>query len=180
MTQPAGPASRDNDEGDALRTLSRAIDLQQRGKLDDAERTYASLLARNDRDPTILVNAGLLSLARGDVAQSIARLSAAVELVPSNPIAHGNLGLSLVQAGRFDEALAALDRAIALKPDFAHAHNHRGIALVRLERRAEARQAFARALQLLPAYAEAARNLANLDKHEGNVAAARDAIDGTT
>ena len=78
MAQRPSPSSGDDEDGSALRALARAIDLQQRGRLDDAEREYASLLSRNGRDPTVLVNAGALALARGDVDASIARLSAAV------------------------------------------------------------------------------------------------------
>ena len=176
MAQRPSPSSGDDDDGNALRALARAIDLQQRGRLDDAEREYAALLARNDRDATVLINAGVLALARGDVDSSIARLTAAAARVPANAIAHGNLGYALLHAHRYDEALAALDRAIALKPDFAHAHNNRGIALLRLKRRNDARQAFARALEILPAYAEAALNLGELENHDGNAKAARDAF----
>src|SRR5688572_17224673 len=139
MVQRPSPTSGDDDDGSALQALARAIDLHQRGRLDDAEREYASLLARNAHDPTVLINAGVLALARGNVDASIERLNAATAVVPANAIAQGNLGFALIHAHRYDDALAALDRAIGLKPDFAQAHNNRGIALLRLRRRADAR-----------------------------------------
>ena len=176
MAQRPAPPTADDVDGSALEALARAIDLQQRGRLDDAEREYASLLSRNARDPTVLINAGVLALARGDVDASIARTSAATALVPANAIAHANLGYALIHAHRYDAALAALDRAVALKPDFAQAHNNRGIALLRLKRRTQAREAFARALDLLPAYVEAALNLGELENQDGRAAAARDAF----
>jgi Flp pilus assembly protein TadD len=165
----------DRSEGAVLRAIARAIELQQRGRLDDAEAIYARLLARHERDPTILINGGALALARGDVATSVARLDRAVALVPANAVAQANLGFALIHAGRFADALAALDRAVALKPDFAQAHNSRGIALMRMKRRDEARRAFEQALALRPRHAEAALNLGELANQEGDTALARSA-----
>lgn len=163
------------DDGATLRAIARAIELQQKGRLDDAESAYARLLAQDDKDPTILVNAGVLALGRGDVSTALARLERAIGFAPSNAVAHGNLGFALIRAGRAADALAALDRAIALKADFAQAHNNRGIALVRLARREEARRAFEQALALLPGYAEAAQNLGEIANRAGDSEAARSA-----
>jgi len=162
--------------GAALRALARAVELTQSGRLDDAEAVYAKLLAQAPRDPTVLINGGVLALSRGDVAGALARLARAVEVVPGNAIAHGNLGFALLAAGRASDALAALERAVAIKPDFAQAHNNRGIALERLGRRAEARAAFERALAIAPAYTDAATNLGELANREGDAAAARAAF----
>jgi len=180
MARPPAPLLDDDADGGALKALARAIDLQQRGRLDEAEREYAALLARNARDVTVLINAGVLALTRGDIQASVERLSAATALVPANAIAQGNLGFALIHANRLDDALRALDRAVALKPDFAQVHNSRGIALVRLKRRGEAREAFARALEILPAYVEAALNLGDLENQEGNARAARAAFERVT
>ena len=134
---------------------------------------YATLLAKSDRDPTVLINAGVLALARGDLSASVARLQRAVALVPANAVAHGNLGLALIQAERAADALVALDRAVALKPDFAQAHNHRGIALMRMKRpRRRTGVHSNRRLTLLPAYAEAAINLGELANQDGDTQAA--------
>jgi Flp pilus assembly protein TadD len=179
MSNGSGPAApRDvRDDGDALRAIARAVELQQRGRLDDAEAVYARLLARDDSDPTVLVNAGVLALTRGDVPTAVARLQRAVTLVPANAVAQGNLGFALIHAGRPADALATLDRAIVLKPDFAQAHNNRGIALDRLKRRDDAKRAFEQALELLPAYTEAAINLGELANQDGDAKVARAAFE---
>jgi len=173
VPRPAPP----RDETEALRAIARAIELQRAGRLDDAEGVYASLLARDDRDATVLVNAGVLALARNDVTTSVGRLTRAVEIAPNNAVARANLGFALIRAGRDAEALASLDRAVALKPDFAQAHNNRGIALVRLKRREDAIAAFTRALGLLPAYADAAINLGELRNRAGDTTRAREAFE---
>ena len=164
------------DPGTLLKALARAMDLQQRGRLDEAEAVYATLLADAPQDVTALVNAGVLAIARGDVERALARLAKAVALVPANAVAQANLGFALIRAGRPREALEALDRAIARKPDFAQAHSNRGIALVHLRRHEDARDAFARALAALPAFAEAAVNLGELCNRQGDTAAAREAF----
>ena len=172
------PATRDErDDGDTLRAIARAVDLQQKGRLEDAEAVYAKLLAGDARDPTVLINAGALALARGDVAGAVARLERAVSVVPANAVAHGNLGFAMIHAGRPLEALAALDRAVLLKPDFAQAHNNRGIALARMKRRDDARRAFERSLALVPGYLEAAINLGELANQAGDPSAARGAYE---
>lgn len=169
MPDPADP-------GATLKALARAMDLQQRGRLDEAESVYAKLLASDPHDPTALVNGGALAMARGDAATAVARLERAVETVPANAVAHANLGFALIRVGRTEEALRALDRAVARNPGFAQAHNNRGIALTRLRRAGDARAAFARALELAPAFAEAAVNLGELCNRGDDTNAARAAF----
>ena len=147
------------DAADDLALLGRAFELQQAGKLAEAEALYAQVLAASPDDPTALVNAGAVALARGDFEVAIARFERVVRLAPNNVPARSNLGFAQIRAGRDDEALATLDRAVALKSDFAQAHNNRGIALARLGRPADAIAAFERALALDPRNVEAALNL---------------------
>lgn len=147
------------DTADELVLLGRAFELQQAGRLPEAEALYAQVLAANPDDPTALVNAGAVALARGDFRLAIARFERVVRLAPRNAVARSNLGFALIRAGHDSEALAALDRAVALNGDFAQAHNNRGIALARLGRTAEAIAAFERALRIDPRYVEAALNL---------------------
>ena len=147
------------DTADQLVLLGRAFELQQAGRLPEAEALYAQVLAANPDDATALVNAGAVALARGDLALAIARSERVVRLAPRNAPARNNLGFALIHAGRDSEALAVLDQAIALNGDYAQAHNNRGIALVRLGRGADGIAAFERALLIEPRYGEAALNL---------------------
>lgn len=165
------------DAPDERVALSRAFELQQAGRLADAEVLYAQVLARAPDDTTALVNGGALAVARGDLQLAIARFERVVRMAPANAAAQSNLGFALLRAGRDDEALAALDRAIALLPDYAQAHNNRGIALLRLRRPDDALAAFERAATLDPRFAEAALNLGeqyNLAGEGGKAAAAYD------
>jgi len=165
------------DAPDDLVLLGRAFELQQAGRLAEAEALYAQVLAANPDDPTALVNAGAVALARGDFGLAIARFEHVVRLAPRNAPARSNLGFALIRAGRDSEALAVLDRAVALNGTFAQAHNNRGIALARLGRPAEAITAFERALQLDPRSAEAALNLGDQCNNAGDAERAAAAFD---
>ena len=165
------------DAADELVLLGRAFELQQAGRLPEAEALYAQVLAANPDDPTALVNAGAVALARGDYGLAIARFERVVRLAPSNAPARSNLGFALIRAGRDSEALAVLDRAVALNGNFAQAHNNRGIALARLDRMAEAMIAFERALSLDPQYLEAALNLGDQCNNAGDADRAAIAFD---
>ncbi len=163
--------------GAALGLLARAFDLQQRGRLDEAESLYEQALAADPDDVTALVNAGAVALARGEPSQAVLRLAHAVQVAPRNAVAHDNLGLALLHVNRAEDALSACDRAVALQSRLATAHNHRGIALARLRRHAEARAAFAQALALDPRLTLAALNLGEQANHAGDGAAAAAAYD---
>ncbi len=166
-----------DDAADALVLLARAFELQQAGRLADAEAAYATILARTPDDPTALVNAGAVAFARGEYPLAVARFERVLRRAPANALVLANLGMALIGADRAGDALVALERAIAAKPTLAQAHNNRGIALVRLGRAADAIAAFERALELEPRYLEAALNLGEQCNAAGDAPRARAAFD---
>jgi Flp pilus assembly protein TadD len=109
------------DTGSPLAALAEAIALQQAGRLDAAEAVYARLLARDGRDAVVLINAGVLALARGDHAAAVRRLEQAVAIVPANAVAHAHLAAALRAAGRGDAAARSYERVLALRPGDAAA-----------------------------------------------------------
>ena len=124
LPSPAVSTLSRRDDGATLRAIARAIELQQQGRLDDAEAAYARLLAEDDEDPTVLVNAGMLALARGEVSTALARLERAIGFAPSNAIAHNSRGLALVRLGRREEAQRAFQQALALLPAYPEAERN--------------------------------------------------------
>ena len=98
------PHDTNDDSGAALRDIARAMELTQRGRLDDAEAIYSRLLAKSDRDPTVLVNAGVLSLARNDARTAVARLQRALEVMPQNAVARAQLDVALARVRELDDA----------------------------------------------------------------------------
>jgi tetratricopeptide (TPR) repeat protein len=90
---------------------------------------------------------------------AVAEWTKAVELAPSEAIAHNNLGISLVQTGRAKEAIPHYEKALELSPDYAEAHNNLGLALSRTGRPDEAVTHYQKALELNPEFASAHINL---------------------
>jgi tetratricopeptide (TPR) repeat protein len=113
------PGSAIPEGGGALRDLAQAIAHRERGRLDEAERLLARLVARDDRDVTVLVNAGIVARERNDLATALARLSRAVYVMPRNAVARAELGIALASAGRIEEARRELARALELAPGLA-------------------------------------------------------------
>ncbi len=79
---------------------------------------------------------------------SIAPLTQAVAVSPSDPRLHFDLGWALLQCGRLSDAIASLQQAAVLKPDFTEAFYNLGIALQSLGHDEAAIGAFRRAISL--------------------------------
>jgi tetratricopeptide (TPR) repeat protein len=135
--------------------LQIALQHHRQGRLAEAERFYAAVLAKQPNDVDANHFLGALRLQQGRNDEAIRLIGAALKVNRKSAQALTNYGLALERAGRVDEALAAYDQAIALKPDFAAAHNNRGLALLRVGRAAEALASFDRATAINPNHPDA-------------------------
>ena len=167
-TPAAGPAD------DPRQTLQVALQLHRQGRLTEAERLYAAILAKRPNDFDANHFFGALRLQQGRDDEAIRLIGAALKVNRKSPQALTNYGLALERTGRIDEALAAYDKAIALKPDHAAAYNNRGLALLRAGRAGEALASFDRAAAISPNYADAFANrglvLVGLDRLQAALA----------
>ncbi len=155
MTPPSPFA---NPGDDPRQTLQLAVQLHQRGRLDEAERLYAAVLAKRPHDVDANRLLGALRLQQGRNDEALRLIGAALKANRKSPAMLTNYGLALERTGRIDEALSAYDKAIALKPDHAPAFNNRGLALLAARRVEAALASFDRALAINPAYVEALSN----------------------
>ena len=143
---------------DVPRTVHQALELHRQGRIADAERLYASVLAVRPDNIDALQMLGDIKLARGELATALRLFAAALQLRPKSPQILSGYGLALNGMGQHGEALAAFDQAIKQKKSFAEAHNNRGGVLVALNRHADALESFERAVAIKPDYAEAQYN----------------------
>ncbi len=144
--------------------FQRAVQLHQQGKLDEAEKVYRTILAKQPKHFDALHCLGALRYQQGRNSEALDYFSTALKAKPTNVAAASNLGLAHATLGQLEEALASYDRALALKPDYAVALgllNNRGNALRRLKRPEEALASYDRALALKPDYADALNNRGN-------------------
>jgi predicted O-linked N-acetylglucosamine transferase (SPINDLY family) len=155
MPQPlANPAAPFN----LPQALAQALAFHGQGKLGEAERLYAQILAVRPDHVDALQMMGLVKLAKGDPAEALRLVSAAMGARKPSPQVLLNHGLILNALARHEEAIDSFDRALKQKSKYAEAHNNRAAALAALGRDEEALPSFRKALAIKPDYAEAHYN----------------------
>ena len=94
----------------------------------------------------------VLAAQRGELADALRLIQAAVRAKPTVGEIVADMGVILERLGRLDEAMTTYERALALQPNQPVAHNGLGLALCAKGRYAEAITAFTRAIELDPGY----------------------------
>lgn len=142
--------------------LARALASHRRGALEEAERGYQALLARDPRHAAATHYLGMIAWQRGDAAAAEAALRRSLALDDTVADFHNNLGLLLRDTGRPGAAVACFDAALARDPGWAEAHGNLALAHEAAGRWDEARRANERALSLAPGFAVGHQNLARV------------------
>jgi len=140
--------------------LAQALKLHEQGRLAEAGRLYADILAVRPDHFDALQMLALVKLAAGQAAEALRLVSAAMRARKPSPQLLLNYGLILSALERHQEALDSFEQAISLKSKFAEAHNNRGSVLSTLGRDEEALESYAKALAIKPDYVEAHYNRA--------------------
>lgn len=130
--------------------LRQAADLHRQGRLDEARRLYAQVLAREPDHVEALHLAGAAAAQQGKPAEGIRLLTRAARLDPRNAVVQLNLALTLSAAGQADAALRAIEAALAPGPVEPIALRVRGDLLQAAGRLESALQSYARAAELTP------------------------------
>jgi len=144
-----------------MRSLQQAMELHQRGRLEEAERLYRQVLRRAPGNADALHLCGMALFQQGDAERGGAMVEQAIARAPQSGAYRYTLGEIRRTQARTEAALRCYDAAIRRAPGKADAHFQRGNALLELGRAQEAAQAFRRALELRPKDAEALNNLGN-------------------
>jgi predicted O-linked N-acetylglucosamine transferase (SPINDLY family) len=145
----------------ATTKLREAMKYHQLGLLDQAERLYANVLAKQPKHFEAGHLLGLLRFQQGQDDEAHAFISEAVRQNPASVPALSNLGLVLARLGRLAEAVSCYDKALAIKPNHVEALINRGVALRALKRPAEALASYDAALAIRPGHAETLFNRGN-------------------
>ncbi len=142
-------------------TCAQALELHKAGRLAEAERLYAAILAVRPDHFDALHLLGLIKLAQGQLAEALRLIGAAMKARAPTPQVWLNYGIVLNALSRHQDAIDSFDQAIKLKSKFAEAHNNRGVVLATLGRDDEALESYSKALAITPNYAEALSNRGN-------------------
>ena len=138
--------------------FAQGLKLHEQGRMAEAERLYAAVLAVRPDHFDALQMMGLVKLAAGQPAEALRLVSAAMGARKPSPQVLLNHGLILEALKRYPEAIESFDQAIKLKSKYAEAHNNRGATLTSLGRDEEALESCRKAIAIKPAYVEAHYN----------------------
>ncbi|ULU25352.1 tetratricopeptide repeat-containing sulfotransferase family protein [Dyella terrae] len=139
------------------------------GRVDDAERQLARVIAAYPDHPEVLrMQAGIHSM-RGKHELAVGTMRRAIALRPQDPMYHNTLGSLLGNAGEYEAAIAALRHTCQLQPDLAMAWFNLGVMLTKSVRNEEAAEALQRAISLAPGHLSARALLADILRTRGRV-----------
>ncbi|OIQ88777.1 beta-barrel assembly-enhancing protease [mine drainage metagenome] len=146
----SGPAA----ELAAVEALARA------GRVDEAIRQCAAIVAREGNSADAHALLGMLRLQSGNAAAAVASMTQAVRLAPASPMHACRLGIALQGMGRRGEAIEAYRRSVELGPRWLEGWCRLAAACEAAEQWADASGAYERALELAPDSPEIMTNLA--------------------
>ncbi|HEY2628576.1 MAG TPA: tetratricopeptide repeat protein, partial [Usitatibacter sp.] len=160
----AAPASVDS-------LLQQALGAHQQGRVDEAERAYREVLARDASNAVATHYLGLAAWQRGDVTGAESKMRASLGLNASIPDFHNNLGLLLRDTGRREAAIDAFRATLRADANWIEAYSNLGLTLEAVGRWDEAIAAYREAIAKHPQFAVARQNLARTHLVRGELAA---------
>ncbi len=122
--------------------IQQALLLRRQGRLDEAERICASILAAIPGETNALHLLGLLRSQQGRNAEAPRLIGAALRAAPGSADVLNNYGFVLAALRRHEEALAYFEQALHRNAGHVNALVNRADALARLKRDAEALAAY--------------------------------------
>lgn len=151
-----------------VKSIEPAMVAIEEGRMDDASRICAGLVAADPTDADAVHLLGVISY-QGGAAPELALdlIDRAIALDPRRAQFHNSRGALLYALGRNADAEASFRLASILKPDDGMAWNNLGNALLRLDRVEEAETAFRQALVAPPILVAAINNLGIALKRRG-------------
>src|SRR5665213_1627265 len=138
--------------------LERALQLHERGRLDEAEALYRRILVHAPDHAETLHLLGALAHQRGQHEAAIALIGKSIARDGRAAVAHNSLGVAYHALARLDEATASYRRALALDPRFAEAWSNLGNTLHQQGDFKGAEDSYRRALAIAPETAEIHNN----------------------
>lgn len=128
---PATPSAKPEPEIPVDAKVQRAYDdarsALERGRVEDAERGFRTLVKSNPELGGPHANLGLILRQAGKLPEAAAEFELAVLANPRQALYFNQLGVTYRQQGQFGKAREAYERAIALDPRYAAAHLNLGI-----------------------------------------------------
>ena len=135
----------------------------KRGQLDEAQKIYAQLLKKNDRDPALYHRLAVVLARQGDFTNAARHFEAASQLNPGDPDLLCDMGYAAYLEGRLEDAESQLRRTLQIDANHRKALNNLGLVFGAQGQDAEALQCF----QRIMSEAEALANVAYAQSQRG-------------
>lgn len=131
---------------DKTAIMKTALECQRAGRLDEAETIYRRVLDIDPTEADAMHLLGVVHHARGNFAEAIAGIQAAIRLRSGVADFHGNLAAALLADNRPNEAAEEAQYATELDPGLGDAHYNFGNALFAMGETDQAVRAFSAAI----------------------------------
>ena len=152
----------------AEESYKAAVDLQEKGLIDDAIEQYQKTIGQNPNFAAAYFNLGVIFQQKEQIDKAIVYYEIAIGLKQEFTEAHHNLGIAFKDKGLFDEAVLCFQRVIQLKPDHADAYYNLGNTLVAKGEFEDALKSYRRAVEITPDHADALWSIALLQLRSGD------------
>lgn len=142
-----------------MQKLKQALQLQQQGKLQEAENIYRQILKLEPGNIHCLNLLGAICVNSARPQEAVDLIGRALEIKSEDAQALFNFALGLKELGRYDEAIQVLQKALSLNPQNIAAMNSLGSVLFDSGAPLKAIPVYQRALELKSDYIECWCNL---------------------
>ncbi len=156
------------------KVFATAVELHQKGHLQQAQTLYRTILAVDSRHADALHLLGVAAHQQGEHAAAAQLIRQAIDVNRRVPQYHFNRGIALQALQEHAAAAECYRRAVQLKPDYASAWENLGVALQDAGDLDSARAAYVKALAIDGRAVLAHQNLGTLLLNLGRVTEARD------
>jgi len=136
--------------GPSAQANLKAIQLQDQGKLEEAEQAFHQVLASYPEDFVALYSLGVLASRRGDSETGYLWLTRAAAANPTNAMAHFAVATALQGMALYEQALEAFERALEIDPNYIEAYNNKASLYHSMSRQLEALQTIEAGLAVAP------------------------------
>lgn len=138
--------------------LVQAIQLQNQGKVAEAEAAFREILSASPADGAALYSLAVILLNSGRTEEAVKLTSNGVQLAPTFAPLRFVHGAILQALSDFPAALASFDEALKLKPDYVEVWLNSGVLLRNMHRHKESLERFNHVLTLDPGHVSALAN----------------------
>lgn len=135
--------------------FDRAVELQEAGRLAEAEALCRQILAADPKRSSALLMLGMIRAQCGGLPEALQLITRSLGIAPDVPLGHFYQAVVLAGLGRTGEAVRSYQRAAEYNPEFVEAYYNCGHLLVELNRPEPALDAFDRVVRLRPEFLEA-------------------------